>query len=338
MKQAQPKSKKTVKRPRVSAANSSKKRAAKKVSASKMVKKPANGSKSVKKRPHRRRKKAFNTFAFYFLSILLVIFAISFIVFSYFHSEGKFDVDMLVSGLAIGAMAQLVDGALGMAYGITATTFLLSNGIPPAVATGSVHIAEIFTTGASGLSHWRMGNVNMKLFKALIIPGIIGGLAGVFLITSIDGDLIRPWVSAYLLFMGVFIFFKAFKRTYFRSRVNSKKLTPLALAGGFVDSTGGGGWGSVVTANLLGSGHEPRKTIGSVNAAEFFITIVTGFTFALIIGFNHWEIVAGLIISGMIMAPISAKILSKFPIRPLMAFVGSLIIILSTIIIYKSVF
>ncbi len=138
--------------------------------------------------------------------------------------------------------------------------------------------------------------------------------------------------------MGISIFFKAFKRTYFRSKVNKRKITPLALFGGFVDSAGGGGWGSVVTANLLGSGHEPRKTIGSVNAAEFFITIITGSAFAIIIGFNYWEIVAGLIISGMIIAPISAKILSNFPIRPLMAFVGSLIIMLSGFVIYQSFF
>ncbi len=115
-----------------------------------------------------------------------------------------------------------------MAYGVTATAILLSKGISPATATGSVHIAEIFTTGASGLSHWRMGNVNMKLFKALIIPGVIGGLIG-FLITSIDGDKIRPWISAYLLFMGISIFFKAFKRTYFRSKVNKRKITPISL-------------------------------------------------------------------------------------------------------------
>ncbi len=275
---------------------------------------------------------------FYLLVLSLIMFAIIFIIFSYYFSQGKFDKDLFISGLAVGAMAQIVDGALGMAYGVTATTFLLSNGIPPAVATGSVHIAEIFTTGASGLSHWRMGNVNLKLFRALIIPGIIGGLAGVFLITSVDGDAIRPWISSYLLIVGIFIFYKAFKKTYFHSRVDSKKIFPLALTGGFVDSAGGGGWGSVVTANLLGSGHEPRKTIGSVNAAEFFITIVTGFSFSLLIGFNHWEIVAGLIVSGMTMAPISARILANFPIKPLMAFVGSLIIILSSVVIYKSLF
>jgi uncharacterized membrane protein YfcA len=286
----------------------------------------------------RKRKQQYSKTIFYSLALSLVLFAIIFIIFSYYHSQGKFDKDLLIAGLIIGAIAQIVDGALGMAYGITATAFLLSNGISPAVATGSVHIAEIFTTGASGLSHWRMGNVNLKLFKALIIPGIIGGLTGVFLITSIDGDLIRPWISGYLLIVGIFIFYKAFKKTYFRSRVDSKKIFPLALVGGFVDSAGGGGWGSVVTANLLGSGHEPRKTIGSVNAAEFFITIITGFSFSILIGFNHWEVVAGLIVSGMIIAPLSAKILSKFPVKPLMAFVGSLIVILSSVIIYKSIF
>ena len=291
-----------------------------------------------KKKLTRRRTYDSNSTAFYILATLLVILAACFMIFSYIYSNGEFDSNLFITGLTIGAAAQLVDGALGMAYGVTATAVLLSKGIPPATATGSVHIAEIFTTGASGLSHWRMGNVNMKLFKALIIPGVIGGLIGVFLITSIDGDKIRPWISAYLLFMGISIFFKAFKRTYFRSKVNKRKITPLALFGGFVDSAGGGGWGSVVTANLLGSGHEPRKTIGSVNAAEFFITIITGSAFAVIIGFNYWEIVAGLIISGMIIAPISAKILSKFPIRPLMAFVGSLIIMLSGFVIYQSFF
>jgi len=291
-----------------------------------------------KKKLTRRRTYDSNSTAFYILATLLVILAACFMIFSYIYSNGEFDSNLFLTGLTIGAAAQLVDGALGMAYGVTATAVLLSKGIPPATATGSVHIAEIFTTGASGLSHWRMGNVNMKLFKALIIPGVIGGLIGVFLITSIDGDKIRPWISAYLLFMGVSIFFKAFKRTYFRSKVNKRKITPLALFGGFVDSAGGGGWGSVVTANLLGSGHEPRKTIGSVNAAEFFITIITGSAFAVIIGFNYWEIVAGLIISGMLIAPISAKILSKFPIRPLMAFVGSLIIMLSSFVIYQSFF
>lgn len=291
-----------------------------------------------KKKLTRRRTYDSNSTAFYILATLLVILAACFMIFSYIYSNGEFDSSLFLTGLTIGAGAQLVDGALGMAYGVTATAILLSKGISPATATGSVHIAEIFTTGASGLSHWRMGNVNMKLFKALIIPGVIGGLIGVFLITSIDGDKIRPWISAYLLFMGISIFFKAFKRTYFRSKVNKRKITPLALFGGFVDSAGGGGWGSVVTANLLGSGHEPRKTIGSVNAAEFFITIITGSAFAIIIGFNYWEIVAGLIISGMIIAPISAKILSKFPIRPLMAFVGSLIIMLSGFVIYQSFF
>ncbi|MDA9573688.1 sulfite exporter TauE/SafE family protein [Rickettsiales bacterium] len=291
-----------------------------------------------KKKLTRRRTYDSNSTAFYILATLLVILAACFMIFSYIFSNGEFDSSLFLTGLTIGAGAQLVDGALGMAYGVTATAILLSKGISPATATGSVHIAEIFTTGASGLSHWRMGNVNMKLFKALIIPGVIGGLIGVFLITSIDGDKIRPWISAYLLFMGISIFFKAFKRTYFRSKVNKRKITPLALFGGFVDSAGGGGWGSVVTANLLGSGHEPRKTIGSVNAAEFFITIITGSAFAIIIGFNYWEIVAGLIISGMIIAPISAKILSNFPIRPLMAFVGSLIIMLSGFVIYQSFF
>ena len=129
------------------------------------------------------------------------------------NSSKEFHLDQFYSGLIIGTLAQIVDGALGMAYGITSTTFLLSQGIPPAVATGSVHISEIFTTGASGLTHWKLGNINNRLFKALVIPGIIGGVAGAFLITNIDGEAIRPWVSGYLLIMG-FLYFSKSLYTY----------------------------------------------------------------------------------------------------------------------------
>ncbi len=285
------------------------------------------------------KKKLINSkIAFYSLALSLILFALSFILVSLAQSNGEVNEPLFAMGLLIGTASQLVDGALGMSYGITATTLLLSNGIPPAIATGSVHIAEIFTTGAAGLSHWKMGNINSKLFKGLIIPGIIGGVLGVFLITSINGNLIRPWVSGYLIIMGFYIFMKAFKRAAFNSIIKRKKIVPLAFIGGFADSVGGGGWGPVVTSTLLGSGHEPKKTIGSVNSAEFFITIITGFTFSLIIGVGHWEIVAGLIISGMFIAPFSAKILSIFPIRPLMAFVGCLVMFLSALNIYKSLF
>lgn len=263
------------------------------------------------------KKERLTSVLFYLLVICLITFAIEFILFSFYYNNESFDRNSFFCGLLIGAVAQCVDGALGMAYGVTATTLLLSNGVSPALATASVHISEIFTTGASGLSHWKMGNVNSKLFRSLVIPGVTGGVLGVFVITSVDANVIRPIIASYLLMMGFYIFVKAFKKITFNNIVKRKKVMPLALVGGFVDSVGGGGWGPVVTTTLLGSGHEPRRTIGTVNASEFFITVATGFSFILLIGINHWEIVAGLIISGMIVAPFAAKILSKIPVRPL---------------------
>ncbi len=171
---------------------------------------------------------------------------------------------------AVGLAAQTVDGALGMAYGITSTTFLLSTGVPPAAASASVHVAEIFTTAFSGAAHWRLGNVNPALFKRLLIPGIVGAVTGAYLLTSIDGATIKPYVSAYLFVMGLYILFKAFRTIRLRSEPPNAVI-PLALTGGFVDAVGGGGWGPVVTTSLVGGGQDPRTTIGSVNAAEFFI-------------------------------------------------------------------
>ena len=272
---------------------------------------------------------------FYLLAGSLILTAIGFIATWSINSETAFNSDIFISGLLVGLIAQIVDGALGMAYGITATTFLLSTGFSPAIASAAIHIAEIFTTGASGLSHWQMGNINPKLFRSLIIPGIIGGITGVFLITNIDASFIRPWIAIYLLIMGFYVFIKAFKIKSFNSDLKKKKIFPLAFFGGFIDSLGGGGWGSVVSSKLLGSGHEPRKTIGSVNAAEFFLTISTGLSFAFLIGIFYWEVVAGLIVGGIIAAPVSAKITSKLPVKYLMIFVGVMIMMLSCINIYK---
>lgn len=270
------------------------------------------------------------------LYAVLILLALG-CIFFWFSSSREFDSMIFLSALTVGVLAQTVDGALGMAYGVTATTFLLSSGVSPALASGSVHIAETFTTGASGLSHFRLGNFDKKLFKALIIPGIIGGVTGAFLLTGIDGNVVRPWISGYLLIMGCYIFLKAFKKVFFfNAKVKNKKVMPLALFGGFVDSVGGGGWGPVVTTTLISSGHEPKKTIGSVNAAEFFVTLSTGFSFALLIGVSNWEIIAGLILGGLFAAPIAAKITAKLPVKFLLVFVGTLIILTSAFNLYNS--
>jgi len=176
--------------------------------------------------------------------------------------------DALLAGFLVGMLAQFVDGALGMAYGVTASTFLLSTGASPAVATAAVHMAEIFTTGASGLSHWRFGNIDRHLFRRLVIPGIIGAIVGVYIVTGLDGALVKPYIGTYLAIMGLYLIVRAAWRVHVN--VNMKWGTSIVgFVGAFVDTIGGGGWGPVVTTTLLGTGHEPKEVIGSVSAAEW---------------------------------------------------------------------
>lgn len=224
----------------------------------------------------------------------------------------------------VGLLAQVVDGALGMAYGITATSFLLSTGTPPAVASASVHLAEVFTTGFSGLSHWKLGNVSSALFKRLVLPGVSGALLGSYVLTSVDGKALKPWIWSYLLLMGLYIIVKAFRRITVRTEPPTY-VAPLALFGGFVDSVGGGGWGPVVATSLLSSGQEPRRTIGSVNAAEFFIAAASGLSLTVMGGLTGWATIAGLVIGGMFAAPLAAVLTRHAPTRVLMIVVGCLI-------------
>lgn len=241
----------------------------------------------------------------------------------------EFKHELFWKSVAVGLFAQIIDGALGMAYGITATTFLLSSGIPPAIASASVHMSEIFTTGFSGLSHWRFGNVDKALFKRLLIPGIIGAVTGAWVITHVDGNTIKPWISGYLLLMGLHILRKGWQHVAQKQKNPPKHIAALALTGGFVDSVGGGGWGPVVTTTLLGSGQDPRTTIGSVNAAEFFLSIAGGVTFAVLVGFTHWQVIAGLVVGGLFAAPFAAWLCQKLPARTLLLIVGTLISFLS---------
>lgn len=235
----------------------------------------------------------------------------------------------------VGFAAQTVDGALGMAYGITATTFLLGTGVSPAIATASVHMAEVFTTGFSGVSHVRYGNVDKGLFLRLLLPGIAGALAGAVLVTQIDGATLKPWVSAYLLAMGVFVLAKAFRRLR-RSRQAPRHVAKLALFGGFVDTVGGGGWGPVVTTTLIGSGHDPRKTIGSVNFAEFFLSLSAATAFAVLVGPDTWPTIAGLVLGGVMAAPLAAVLTRRLPARALLIIVGVLISALSAYNLWRA--
>ncbi len=233
--------------------------------------------------------------------------------------------------LAIGFIAQLIDGALGMAYGVSSNTFLLSVGVPPAIASACVHLAETFTTGVSGFSHWRLGNVDKELFKRLILPGILGAITGAYLLTQVDGNLIKPWVSGYLLVMGLIILLKAFQYNGEHNEVASH-ISILGLIGGFFDAIGGGGWGPIVTTTLVARGKHPRFAIGSVNSSEFFITFAQSVVFLLSLSSDllaNWPVVVGLLADGVIAAPLAAVVTKRLPVRVLMGMVGILIIGLS---------
>jgi uncharacterized membrane protein YfcA len=225
----------------------------------------------------------------------------------------------------VGFVAQAVDGALGMAYGVTSNSILLSLGVTPAAASASVHFAEVVTTAVSGLSHYGFGNVNKMLFKRLIIPGVIGGVIGAYLLSNIDGSKIKVFVSVYLIIIGLTILIRAFKKPVEREVNGIGFLTPLGLTGGFFDAIGGGGWGPIVTSTLVASGNHPRYTIGSVNASEFFVTTAESITFFLALGVMHWKIVLGLLIGGVIAAPMAAFLCKRIPQRMLMLMVGLLI-------------
>jgi uncharacterized membrane protein YfcA len=230
--------------------------------------------------------------------------------------------------VAVGFVAQMIDGALGMAYGVSSTTFLLSTGVGPALASASVHMAEVFTTLVSGLAHLRFGNVDRMLFRKLVVPGVLGGVLGAYVLSELPGDAIKPYVAVYLMLMGLRILWKAWRRQEKSARV-VKHVFPLGLVGGFFDAIGGGGWGPIVTSTLVANGHNPRISVGSVNLAEFFVTFSQSVVFLITIQLTNWQIIAGLITGGVIAAPLAALVCRRLSARKLMFFVGVLIVTLS---------
>jgi len=235
-----------------------------------------------------------------------------------------------------GFLAQLVDGALGMGYGVTSSSILLSTGINPAAISASIHTAEMFASGASGYSHYKFGNVNKKLFKALLIPGVIGAILGALLLVwlgSAKSDYIRPVLALYTLFLGVKIIFNALKKEIIQRKF--KQYGWLAGLGGFLDSFGGGGWGPIVTTTLINKGRSHRFVIGSVSLTEFFVTLASAFTFFTLIGVTHWQVIVGLVIGGLLAAPIAARLAGKLPRRTSMLLLGALVIFWSFRILAK---
>ncbi len=234
--------------------------------------------------------------------------------------------DILLFAL-IGFAAQLVDGALGMAYGLVATAVLVSAGTPPAIASASVHAAEIFTTGASALSHRRLGNIDARLVWRLALPGMLGGIAGALVAVALPLQVIRPAVAVWLLLMGGLILWRAA-----RPPPPARPLThiaPLGAAGGFLDAAGGGGWGPFVVSTLVARGNLPRTAIGSANTAEFFVTFAITLAFAASIGIGMWQVVLGLVLGGVLAAPLAALAARHIPPRPMMLVVGVLLVALA---------
>ncbi|MGQ9567758.1 MAG: sulfite exporter TauE/SafE family protein [Anaerolineae bacterium] len=238
--------------------------------------------------------------------------------------------------VAVGFAAQMVDGALGMAYGVMSASLLLGLGVPaitPAVASASVHVAKIFTTAVSGLAHLRFGNVDKGLFRRLVIPGAIGGVLGAYVLTALPGDWIRPLVALYLMVMGVLVLQRALRQGKdLAPPLAARFLFPLGGIGGFCDAIGGGGWGPIVTSTLVARGSNPRSAIGSVNLAEFFVTLAESIAFVLTLGqglVQMGQVILGLVLGGVVAAPVAASICRRVPVRGLMGAVGVLIILLS---------
>ncbi len=232
--------------------------------------------------------------------------------------------------IVVGIVAQLIDGCLGMDYGVSSNSFLLSVGVAPAAASASVHTAEVFTTAISGISHWKFGNLDKDLVRRLIIPGVLGGAVGAYVLTNLPGGIIKPYISLYLLLMGVRILLKAFKGSKSVTALPSKMhLILLGLVGGACDAIGGGGWGPIVTTTLVSRGNSVRKTIGSVNFSEFFVTLAEVITFIATIGLVNWKVILGLALGGAVAAPFGAYLTKKIPTKPMMIVVGCLIIGLS---------
>jgi uncharacterized membrane protein YfcA len=234
--------------------------------------------------------------------------------------------------IAIGFAAQLIDGALGMAFGVISQTLLVSIGVPPAAASASVHLVEVFTTGASGASHIAHRNVDWGLFRRLVPFGVAGGVLGAYLLSSIDASVARPFVMAYLTAVGIYLLFKATTMATPRSE-NPQTTRPLALVGGFLDAAGGGGWGPVVTSNLLFQGADPRKTVGTVHAAEFLLSLSVSIAFFAALGLEAFTTATiGLILGGVAAAPFGALLTKRLRPRLLL---GSVAVVLIATSVYS---
>jgi uncharacterized membrane protein YfcA len=246
-----------------------------------------------------------------------------------------FNITFLIGIALAGFAAQFIDGTLGLGYGVSSTSLLVATGLAPAIASASVHTAEIVTTLVSGIVHHQLGNVKRELVLPLAIPGVIGGMLGAYFLSSIPGKTIKPWMAGLLLVMGCLIVYRFLRRTkrgVAGKRLSTPKMALLGLVAAFLDAVGGGGWGPLATPSLiLAENGQPHEVVGSVNLVEFFVTLAETITFALTIGLEafRWDIVAALLVGGVIAAPIAAWVCKKLPHRTMGILIGVLLILLN---------
>ena len=243
--------------------------------------------------------------------------------------------------LLAGFCAEMVAGSMGMGYGVMCTTVLLILNVPPPVISASIHSAESFTSAAGSLSHWQLGNVNKKLVKALAIPAVIGAVIGAVLLTYVGehyAKMVKPFIAAYTMYLGIRILQNAFKKKEMSNNKQKTYIPVLGLVGGFIDSFGGGGWGPLVTGTFIKNGHTPRYVIGSSTVAKFILTVASAITFVFTVGIHHWNIVAGLLIGGIVTAPFSATLTARLPVRKMFFGVGIVVIVMSFISLYRALF
>ncbi|HUM97828.1 MAG TPA: sulfite exporter TauE/SafE family protein [Chitinophagaceae bacterium] len=282
-------------------------------------------------------------------AIIMLLLIVSTILVFVFDYSGIFSIAELIDSvqskidrsfywfIAVGFFAQMIDGVVGMGYGVTCTSLLMSMGVPPAAISSSVHTAEIFSSAANGYSHYRFGNVNKKLFKALWVPGVIGAVAGAIVLVWLGDEyavVVKPVLAVYCLVLGIRILYQAYKKRKGTRKV--KKAGWLAGAGGFLDSFGGGGWGPLVTSTLIAKGRSPQYVIGSVSLSEFFVTAASAFTFFALIGIAHWQVIVGLLIGSVVAAPLGAQLSGKLPLRLMLICVGIMVIVWSGRILFTA--
>ncbi|MDQ8144313.1 sulfite exporter TauE/SafE family protein [Chryseobacterium sp. CFS15] len=284
------------------------------------------------------------------LNLLLITIAVLAITFLSMYSLGYLDeLEIILAKdnyifywmLLVGVFAEIVAGSMGMGYGVICTTTLLFLGIPPHAVSASIHSAESFTTAAGSISHIKLKNVSKSLVKRLAIPAIIGAIIGAVSLTYLGeyySKITKTVISFYTLYLGIQILSNAFKPKQNKALKKKTNLTRLGVIGGFIDSFAGGGWGPLVTGTLIKNSFTPRFAVGSSTVAKFILTVTAAVTFFLTLGIQHWNIILGLLIGGIITAPFSAMLTAKLPVKNMFIIIGTLVIVMSSITIFKSIF